>query len=384
MRTFKTGTVARRVGITPTLLRVWETRYGLVSPSRGPGGQRLYAEADVELLAGIRQLVDRGFAIGEVASWSREEIRRTLRRELRGDGARAPAPVEDLEPELEPAPRRQVLFTLDAEGVIVIASPNAEVILGWPHGLLVGQPIWGLLVTVPPALESFVGNTSRGALELGCSVWMRRRDGQVLPFRLACTRRRRVQDGTSTSVAVTPLFDEPEGALHPLLESVDYGGLVAFRGTREEMFQEYATTAVEAHDAALARVWTYDAKAAALHLVASNGLSRSVATSARSTIKLASYRYKVGVVARSGVPFLHHGLAGDVDFDRAWVKRERLESAAVLPIVEGGRLVGVTAQFFRHRLSAEDVGRIQAAAALCESWVRGHRRRARDGAQDAS
>jgi hypothetical protein len=261
--------------------------------------------------------------------------------------------------------------------VIVIASPNVEEAFGWPHGLLVGQPIWGLLVLVPPALERFVGQPSRGTPQFACSVWMRRRDGQVLPFRLACTRRRLVAEGTATSVAISPLFDEPEDALAPLLAD----GLFAFRGSIEEMFQQYATTAVEAHGAALARVWTYDPRAAALHLFASDGLSRSVSTSARSTIKLASYRYKVGVVARSGVPFLHHGLAGDLDFDRSWVARERLESAAVLPIVESGKLVGVTAQFFRTRLAAEDVGRIQASAAMCESWVRSERRRAR--ARDA-
>lgn len=381
MRTFKTGSVARRVGITPTLLRVWETRYGLVAPSRGPGGQRLYTEHDVELLEAVHHLVTRGFAIGEVATWSRAEVARTLRSELQRSALPAvPAgsePVEGVAQDARPR-ARQILLSLDDEGVIVIASPNVEAALGFSHDMLVGQPVWGLLLIVPPALERFVGQGSRSASPFACSVWMRRRDGQVLPFRLAGTRRRHVAEGTVTSLAISPLFDEPDGALSPLLADARSGGLFGFRGTDLEMFKHYATTAVEAHGAALARVWTYDERSGALHLVASEGLSQSVSTSARSTIKLASYRYKVGVVARSGVPFVHHGLAGDADFDRAWVARERLESAAVLPIVESGRLVGVTAQFFRHRLAAEDVGRVQASAALCESWLRDARGRVRE------
>lgn len=99
----------------------------------------------------------------------------------------------------------------------------------------------------------------------------------------------------------------------------------------------------------------------------------AVSTSQRAVIRIAGYCFKVGVVARSGIPYVHHGLDGDHDFDRAWVRRERLESAAVLPLACDGVLFGVTAQFFRRRLQPDDIGRIQAAAALCERWVRGRR-----------
>ncbi|MDQ2815432.1 MAG: MerR family transcriptional regulator [Actinomycetota bacterium] len=47
------GEVSRRTGIPVAGLRNWEQRYGLPRPRRGPGGQRLYREADCELLADV-------------------------------------------------------------------------------------------------------------------------------------------------------------------------------------------------------------------------------------------------------------------------------------------------------------------------------------------
>ena len=40
------GELSRRVGVSPELLRAWETRYGLLRPSRSQGGFRLYSDED--------------------------------------------------------------------------------------------------------------------------------------------------------------------------------------------------------------------------------------------------------------------------------------------------------------------------------------------------
>jgi DNA-binding transcriptional MerR regulator len=53
---------------------MWETRYELVKPERGPGGQRLYSDADVAVIRAVTTLIARGYGVGEVASWSRNEI----------------------------------------------------------------------------------------------------------------------------------------------------------------------------------------------------------------------------------------------------------------------------------------------------------------------
>ncbi|MGH2429650.1 MAG: cupin domain-containing protein [Candidatus Limnocylindria bacterium] len=60
------GEAARRVGVSPSALRLWE-RQGLVRPARDGGGRyRLYTDADLEHLRGVRRMrqVDRVNAPG--------------------------------------------------------------------------------------------------------------------------------------------------------------------------------------------------------------------------------------------------------------------------------------------------------------------------------
>ena len=64
---FSIGIVARRTGIHPETLRMWQRRYGLVDPSRSAGGSRLYTEADVQRLILVKRLVDAGHPIRLVA-----------------------------------------------------------------------------------------------------------------------------------------------------------------------------------------------------------------------------------------------------------------------------------------------------------------------------
>lgn len=73
--------VVRRTGLNASVLRAWERRYGAVEPGRSEGGQRLYSEVDIRKLALLRELVDQGHAIGQVAGLSEAELRRLLLRE---------------------------------------------------------------------------------------------------------------------------------------------------------------------------------------------------------------------------------------------------------------------------------------------------------------
>jgi MerR family transcriptional regulator, light-induced transcriptional regulator len=68
--------VAVRTGLTPHVLRAWERRYGVVSPARTEGGQRLYSDLDIERLRLLRRLTDRGHAIGRIASLPIAELAR--------------------------------------------------------------------------------------------------------------------------------------------------------------------------------------------------------------------------------------------------------------------------------------------------------------------
>jgi DNA-binding transcriptional MerR regulator len=62
------GEVANRTEMTIAALRAWERRYGILTPARTAGGQRLYSEADVARVHLVQRLVADGWSIpGAVA-----------------------------------------------------------------------------------------------------------------------------------------------------------------------------------------------------------------------------------------------------------------------------------------------------------------------------
>ena len=71
---YRSGVVARMVGIPVSTLRIWERRYQVVGPTLSASGHRLYSGADVERLLLIKQLVDLGHAIGSLARLPSAEL----------------------------------------------------------------------------------------------------------------------------------------------------------------------------------------------------------------------------------------------------------------------------------------------------------------------
>jgi MerR family transcriptional regulator, light-induced transcriptional regulator len=59
--------VARRTGLTPHAIRVWEKRYGAVTPMRTATKRRLYSDAEIERLRLLRQATLAGHSIGQIA-----------------------------------------------------------------------------------------------------------------------------------------------------------------------------------------------------------------------------------------------------------------------------------------------------------------------------
>jgi MerR family transcriptional regulator, light-induced transcriptional regulator len=87
------GELSRRVGVPVESLRAWERRYGLLAPSRTPGGFRLYGEDDVARVLAMRANLADGLSAAEAARLAlAEEVAETA----------APAPVADAR-ELEAA-----------------------------------------------------------------------------------------------------------------------------------------------------------------------------------------------------------------------------------------------------------------------------------------
>jgi DNA-binding transcriptional MerR regulator len=64
----RSGTAARLAGVPVATLRVWERRYGVVAAPKTTTGQRLYSGHDVQRLRLIKQLTERGHAIGTIAT----------------------------------------------------------------------------------------------------------------------------------------------------------------------------------------------------------------------------------------------------------------------------------------------------------------------------
>ena len=64
---YSIGVVSRLTGISTHCLRMWERRHGLGPSRRTPGGQREYNKVDLDHLALIKQLVDDGMRIKDIA-----------------------------------------------------------------------------------------------------------------------------------------------------------------------------------------------------------------------------------------------------------------------------------------------------------------------------
>ena len=91
------GELSRRVGVSGHVLRAWESRYGLLSPTRSSGGYRLYSAADEYRVRRMKTLIADGLSAGEAALIVRDETPPTRRPVVPGEAepARARGPPVD-------------------------------------------------------------------------------------------------------------------------------------------------------------------------------------------------------------------------------------------------------------------------------------------------
>ncbi len=151
------GELARRTGVSPELLRAWEQRYGLLQPSRSPGGFRLYSMADEARIRQVTRLIGDGLSAAQAA-------RRALT-------------IDEVRPELEAplldqlaAQRRTALENFDGAGAHtsfdrLVASVSLEVVLAdvlVPYLRDLGDRWVAGRATV--AQEHFASNLLRGRL----------------------------------------------------------------------------------------------------------------------------------------------------------------------------------------------------------------------------
>lgn len=70
----RSGTAARLAGLSPSTLRIWEHRYGVVAPPKTASGQRAYSMDDIERLRLVKRLTVEGYAIGTIANLSMDAL----------------------------------------------------------------------------------------------------------------------------------------------------------------------------------------------------------------------------------------------------------------------------------------------------------------------
>ena len=72
---------ARRSGLTAHVIRAWERRYQAITPNRSDTARRLYSDGEVHRLVLLRQAVDLGHRISEVARLPMAELHALVGRE---------------------------------------------------------------------------------------------------------------------------------------------------------------------------------------------------------------------------------------------------------------------------------------------------------------
>ena len=70
--------VARRTGLSTDVIRVWERRYGAVTPERSASSRRLYSDADIARLQLLQQATQSGRRISDVATLADDELRQLI------------------------------------------------------------------------------------------------------------------------------------------------------------------------------------------------------------------------------------------------------------------------------------------------------------------
>jgi MerR family transcriptional regulator, light-induced transcriptional regulator len=88
---FHIGAVAELTGLKPETIRVWERRYGVVTPQRSDGGTRRFSESDIVRLRLLRALCDQDHSIGTIAHLDNDALRQKLSAVVEPTVHRAPS-----------------------------------------------------------------------------------------------------------------------------------------------------------------------------------------------------------------------------------------------------------------------------------------------------
>lgn len=103
--TLNINEASKACGLSPSVLRIWELRYGWPSPKRKANGYRSYSTHQIEDLRRISELVKHGTSISQLIidglpRWPTDQVRRKAPQGL-GSAKALPRPVGHLEAKLQ-------------------------------------------------------------------------------------------------------------------------------------------------------------------------------------------------------------------------------------------------------------------------------------------
>jgi methanogenic corrinoid protein MtbC1 len=84
--------VARRTGLSPHVIRIWEKRYGAVTPSRTQTRRRLYTDSEIERLVLLRRATLAGHSIRQIANLPLAQLRTLVAEDEAAVSPPAPGP----------------------------------------------------------------------------------------------------------------------------------------------------------------------------------------------------------------------------------------------------------------------------------------------------
>ncbi|HEV3166601.1 MAG TPA: PAS domain S-box protein, partial [Isosphaeraceae bacterium] len=267
----------------------------------------------------------------------------------------------------------EAVVVCDSTHRIVYLNPAAERLLGWQAAELVGQPV---TTVIPDRLHSvhregykrYLATHKPRLIGRSVRVPALRKDGKEIEIELGLNAM--IVGGEDLVIAALRdvgerVEQERQLTVTRYLRATTRAA--AKLGTRldfDHMLKIVVDALVADFDAALARVWLYDAATNSLQLRASAGLSKETSSSSYAHIDVATQPYKVGHVARSREPLISKNVVGDTQFDQDWVAREGIASSAVFPLLSGGELRGVLAHFSRKPLLDEVIEALTAFTAI--------------------
>src|SRR5690606_41352608 len=82
MDTLTIAQLAQFSGIKPHTIRIWEQRYGALSPKRTAGNTRTYDSLDLQRLLIIVSLIDSGYRISEFGSMNDEGLNDLIKQQI--------------------------------------------------------------------------------------------------------------------------------------------------------------------------------------------------------------------------------------------------------------------------------------------------------------